>query len=527
MARPVQPLGTFGLITVRRTSRGYVALTRFREQTGAYRRVTATGESRAAAENLLKEKIAAGLPSRADGDLNGQTKIRAVAEVWIREIEQRQDHAPQTTEVYRDIVNRIILPGIGDLRLGELTVGTLDRFLKTEAARGLSRGRHARVVLPRSSTSRCGTTRCLATRSGRLRRCAGPLGDPVIEPRGAHRDSPAASRAPPRTRTPRTVARRTAGADLRRSCSVHLPGSAKRSQSAAATSIWTPSSRPSRSPARSFSSEARATFANLTPSTRSTGEPSLSRASPLMPCASDWPPPETSTPEQTVFRTKQGTPLSPANVRRLWRSIRDASAGLLPEGMDLAQVVPHTLRKTVATALDDAAGTDLAANVAFVDRRAPRAASRAGPARHPGARPPRVRHWPPLSSTAPAPPGSDWAADPGVHGCLCARLLRPWRLQLHASGSFVSDLGCSPRCPVRRRGAGPCAPELSRARAAHAPERPPRRLTASGDRRRTPVAVRGLVAAELSTSRLETLNVPVVASSSSPGWVPACRCRRC
>lgn len=68
-------------------------------------------------------------------------------------------------------------------------------------------------------------------------------------------------------------------------------------------------------------------------------------------------------PEQTVFHTKQGTPLSPANVRRLWRSIRDSSAGLLPEGIDLAQVVPHTLRKTVATALDDAAGTDLAAEL--------------------------------------------------------------------------------------------------------------------------------------------------------------------
>jgi hypothetical protein len=61
MARPVQPLGTLGVITVRRTSRGYVALTRFREHSGVYRRVTATGESRAAAENRLKERIAAGL----------------------------------------------------------------------------------------------------------------------------------------------------------------------------------------------------------------------------------------------------------------------------------------------------------------------------------------------------------------------------------------------------------------------------------------------------------------------------------
>ncbi len=68
-------------------------------------------------------------------------------------------------------------------------------------------------------------------------------------------------------------------------------------------------------------------------------------------------------PEQTLFHTKAGTPLSPANVRRLWRSIRDANADLLPAGIDLAQVVPHTLRKTVATTLDGAAGTDLAAEL--------------------------------------------------------------------------------------------------------------------------------------------------------------------
>lgn len=96
MARPAQPLGTFGVITVRRTRRGYVASTRFREPTGAYRRVTATDESRTAAENRLKEKIAADLPSRAEADLNGQTKIRAAAAAWLTEIEQRQitPHSP-------------------------------------------------------------------------------------------------------------------------------------------------------------------------------------------------------------------------------------------------------------------------------------------------------------------------------------------------------------------------------------------------------------------------------------------------
>ena len=147
MVRPIQPLGTYGVITVRRTKSGYVASARFRELTGAYRRVSASAPTATTAENELKAKIAAGLPSTAEGDLNGQTKLTVVADVWLDEIEQRQEQAPQTIEVYRDIVRRIILPAVGELRLNELTVGILDRFLKAEAARGNSRGRAARVVL--------------------------------------------------------------------------------------------------------------------------------------------------------------------------------------------------------------------------------------------------------------------------------------------------------------------------------------------------------------------------------------------
>ena len=69
MARPVQPLGTFGTITVKRTKAGYIASTRFRELNGTYRRVTATSDTATAAENRLKERIASGLPSQAEGDL--------------------------------------------------------------------------------------------------------------------------------------------------------------------------------------------------------------------------------------------------------------------------------------------------------------------------------------------------------------------------------------------------------------------------------------------------------------------------
>lgn len=69
--------------------------------------------------------------------------------------------------------------------------------------------------------------------------------------------------------------------------------------------------------------------------------------------------------KQTVFCTKKGTYLAPANIRRTWRAVRDAVGDELPEGIDLAGVVPHTLRKTVATTLDGApgGGIDLAAEL--------------------------------------------------------------------------------------------------------------------------------------------------------------------
>ena len=60
--------------------------------------------------------------------------------------------------------------------------------------------------------------------------------------------------------------------------------------------------------------------------------------------------------DQTIFCTKKGSPMSPANVRRTWRAIRADIDDELPNGIDLTDVSPHTLRKTVATTLDQAEG---------------------------------------------------------------------------------------------------------------------------------------------------------------------------
>lgn len=363
MARPLQPLGTYGVIAVRRTDSGYVARTRFREPTGAYRRVSVSAPTATTAENKLKAKIAAGLPSTAEGDLSGQTKLTVVADVWLKEIEQRQEHAPQTIEVYRDIVRRIILPAVGELRLGELTVGILDRFVKAEAAIGYSRGRHARVVLAQIldlAVRHDALPRNPVRSTAPVRRSRSEIRsltlDELTEIRRivrSHRTHPGIPGPPPDDQLAQlfelmlgTSARLGEALAVRR-CDVDLEAD-QPLVSITGTIVFVRGqgflrqSHPKHSrywrtiTVPSFTAEA------LRERLAATGD---------------------IDPEQTIFHTKAGTPLSPANVRRLWRSIRDANADLLPEGMDLATVVPHTLRKTVATTLDAAAGTDLAAEL--------------------------------------------------------------------------------------------------------------------------------------------------------------------
>ncbi len=57
--------------------------------------------------------------------------------------------------------------------------------------------------------------------------------------------------------------------------------------------------------------------------------------------------------EQLLFQTRNGTPLTPNNVRRQLRSVLEA-AGI--EG-----ITPHAFRRTVATTLNREAGVELAA----------------------------------------------------------------------------------------------------------------------------------------------------------------------
>ncbi len=60
-------------------------------------------------------------------------------------------------------------------------------------------------------------------------------------------------------------------------------------------------------------------------------------------------------PEALLFSSREGTPLTPANVRRQLRQALSFAG--------LSGITPHTFRRTVATAINDEASTELAAEL--------------------------------------------------------------------------------------------------------------------------------------------------------------------
>ena len=76
--------------------------------------------------------LAAAIRDRSSGtseiDINGETKLRVLADVWFDQVKGR-DLSPSTVQAYRDRLDKQILPSLGELRLRELSVGVVERHL--------------------------------------------------------------------------------------------------------------------------------------------------------------------------------------------------------------------------------------------------------------------------------------------------------------------------------------------------------------------------------------------------------------
>lgn len=128
MARPPMPVGTWGNIKSRELDTGQcVAQCRFRDFDGAVRQVKAHGRSKAAAERRLKSKLATrAIPTAVSAGVTEHTTVSALCTMWL---DGRDGLRPQTVAKYRRLIQNLIGPAVGELRVRELTAGRVDRFL--------------------------------------------------------------------------------------------------------------------------------------------------------------------------------------------------------------------------------------------------------------------------------------------------------------------------------------------------------------------------------------------------------------
>lgn len=145
MGRPPLALGTHGAIRCYKTDRGYRARTLARDYDGRTRAVERTAKTKAAAEAALKLAVRDRARAQADEQITADTRLSALAEAWYAAL---TDLSPTTMQAYRDRLDRQILPGLGQLRIRELTVGILDRHLRMVAKdHGVATAKMTRSVL--------------------------------------------------------------------------------------------------------------------------------------------------------------------------------------------------------------------------------------------------------------------------------------------------------------------------------------------------------------------------------------------
>ena len=145
MGRPPLALGIAGAIRCYRTDTGYRARVLVRDFDGAVRAVERRGPTKAAAERSLKAALRDRAPVHAGGEITADSRVSALAEAWYAGL---ADLSPVTMQAYRDRLDRQILPGLGQLRVHELSIGALDRHLRLVAKKhGVDTARTCRSVL--------------------------------------------------------------------------------------------------------------------------------------------------------------------------------------------------------------------------------------------------------------------------------------------------------------------------------------------------------------------------------------------
>ena len=145
--RPPTSLGTWGTIRTTQVREGaYRARTRIRDKDGVTREVTATGTTVAAAERALREKLV-DRATPTQQAITADTTIAKLAALWLKYLRDEGRIEATTINEYERVLNKVVIPELGGLRLREVTTSRLDLFLVRLRATSVSRQRKTKVVM--------------------------------------------------------------------------------------------------------------------------------------------------------------------------------------------------------------------------------------------------------------------------------------------------------------------------------------------------------------------------------------------
>jgi hypothetical protein len=124
------------------------ARTRYRDDDGQVRRVSATGATSKEAERNLK-KVLSQRPSHiASGELTGDRSFAKLVEVWLEDLDLENKLAPSTRALYERNMRQLVMPAFEHYILREIIVRKVDQFIKTLATtKSYSMAKQARAVL--------------------------------------------------------------------------------------------------------------------------------------------------------------------------------------------------------------------------------------------------------------------------------------------------------------------------------------------------------------------------------------------
>jgi integrase len=357
MSRERLAVGTFGEIGFLPAPGGRViARARYRDWDGTTRQVQATAASEALAERALKVKFSTrSLFQPATSSLTPDSLLSDLVVYWLDDLDLEGRLARRTRQLYERNMRTLVLPALGNLTLREIGVARCDHFLKQLARQSYSRAKHARVVLrlalslavrhevllrnpmdhvsrlhrPPSTPDALTTVEVTAIRAAISlweagRAVSGPKPDGQL---GAIVEVTLGTSA----RIGEVLAIRRRDVDITSSVpSIRIAGT-----------IVSNKGEPSQRQDHPKTAKSRRTVA--IPSF--TAEAVRRRLAIL----------EDSSLDSLLFCSREGTALSTNNVRRQLRRVMEISG--------ITGVTPHAFRRTVATAINELAGVELAAEL--------------------------------------------------------------------------------------------------------------------------------------------------------------------